>query len=1034
MVRANATFRSLRGNAVQINRVSVCFLYIFVFWLIPLTLQNTADISDRFDEAVQLFYYKEYDRSLEILYTLTEKICSETEFSEKCVKSALIKSNVYRYKREFKKSEEYILRALGHAEELLDPHHPITVRLNAEYAYLKLETSGFEAGMEYARRALDIIENGDLTGRPRAIGNIVMGIMKSSGGDYHASIEHYRSALQAVEHAERSIEIINVLAQAHNNIGVSYRRLGQIDKAMEHYRTNLSLVRDAFGNNHIELAYAYNSIGSVYYTTGDYGTAGDHFYMAAEIIRQNHGENNNLYAGALNNAAVSFHRTGDLDRSVEMLETAQKIKENTLGHDHPDTAVGYANIASIHAENENFQEALENYHRSLSVRESIHGSDHPHLVPVLMKLGEFYITTGEYEQARERLHESLRIIETRIGKNHPDAWEVRINIGRSFIEEERFDEAEDHIKKALHMMIDESGIALGSKPEFSLLSHPLQFLFGLKAMADLQLKTYRFNNRPDNLYDAFYFYELASEVIDFLQREYQSEASKLNLIDQNYSIYTNAIHTSYYLFNETGHDKWLDEILRISEMSRSKIALELLQDMDARNFAGVSDEILDRERELNQNITRLYQQLNTEQARGDEADEVLVSEYRDSLFYLNEDMVRFTEELERQYPAYYELKYDQQLADREQIQSLLTPDETMVNYILAEENIFVVLIDHQQMNIRKIDKSGDLTERILSLRRAVATDSLDLVTENSSLLYSQLVEPLLADIHTNSLIIVPDQALHYLPFEMLLTRKPGHQNYHEFPYLIKEKQIMYAPSATVLQRMTDRRPERPRNLLAMAPFNQYVMDVESPNQLHFERFYANLTPLPLTRFETREIARLFRTRQHLVEYIFPNHTDILLDRNATKDFLITQSLNSYSYIHLATHAFVNESNPNLSGIALWGDEEDDGILYVNDIYNLRMNADLVVLGACETGLGTTYRGEGMIGFTRAFIHAGASNLVVSMWRVNDQPTSDLMVRFYRYIRDGHSYSESLRKAKLDLISHPDYAEPKNWAAFILQGR
>ena len=108
--------------------------------------------------------------------------------------------------------------------------------------------------------------------------------------------------------------------------------------------------------------------------------------------------------------------------------------------------------------------------------------------------------------------------------------------------------------------------------------------------------------------------------------------------------------------------------------------------------------------------------------------------------------------------------------------------------------------------------------------------------------------------------------------------------------------------------------------------------------------------------------------------------------------------------------------------------------YVDDIYTMELNADLVVLGACETGLGLVYRGEGLIGFTRAFIYAGASNLMVSMWRVNDQPTANLMINFYEEIRAGTGYNESLRNAKLTLIENPNTAAPRNWAAFVLQGR
>ena len=230
--------------------------------------------------------------------------------------------------------------------------------------------------------------------------------------------------------------------------------------------------------------------------------------------------------------------------------------------------------------------------------------------------------------------------------------------------------------------------------------------------------------------------------------------------------------------------------------------------------------------------------------------------------------------------------------------------------------------------------------------------------------------------------------------------------------------------------MSRERSSNPRNLLALAPFNQNVD--ERSSELYTERTFSRMTPLPLTDFETREIAKLFREKFSVYDYIFPETADVLLHKDASKRNFLNRELEEYGFLHFATHAFINETNPNLSGIALWG-EEESGILYVNDIYNMRFNADLAVLGACETGLGTLYRGEGVIGFTRAFIYAGVSNLAVSMWRVNDQPTSRLMISFYKKIREGAGYSEALREAKLELIEYPEFSEPKNWAAFVLHG-
>jgi CHAT domain-containing protein len=152
---------------------------------------------------------------------------------------------------------------------------------------------------------------------------------------------------------------------------------------------------------------------------------------------------------------------------------------------------------------------------------------------------------------------------------------------------------------------------------------------------------------------------------------------------------------------------------------------------------------------------------------------------------------------------------------------------------------------------------------------------------------------------------------------------------------------------------------------------------------------------------------------------------------------MSQPLDRYRRLHLATHGLIDERVPARSGIvfSLVGEKEEDGILQMNEIFNLKLDADLVVLSACRTGLGRIVRGEGIIGLVRAFLYAGSSGVVMSLWNVQDQSTAGLMKGFYKHMKDGRGSSEALRMAKLDRIhSHrPVYRHPYYWAAFVLAG-
>jgi len=162
-----------------------------------------------------------------------------------------------------------------------------------------------------------------------------------------------------------------------------------------------------------------------------------------------------------------------------------------------------------------------------------------------------------------------------------------------------------------------------------------------------------------------------------------------------------------------------------------------------------------------------------------------------------------------------------------------------------------------------------------------------------------------------------------------------------------------------------------------------------------------------------------------------------LHQSANEQFIKSGGLEKYKVLHFATHGFVNSEKPELSGILLAQDSigNQDGILYSGEIYNLKLNADLVVLSACETGLGKINKGEGIIGLTRALLYAGSKNIIVSLWQVSDESTSDLMIDFYNNLLNtkNKSFSDPLRKAKLKMISEGKFAHPFYWSPFILVG-
>lgn len=1009
------------------------FLLAALF-LIPASLlaQSETDAEELFNQAEEIYHEGNFEQSRKMFEKASNILCANQGQTQICIESKIHLSNINRVNRNFQTSEELLEEAEQISHQRLGNSHLFQVKINAQKVFLYVDLTDFERARQVVNKTLNMVNDPELAGLPRARAFMVKAYLDEAIGDYNESEGAYLKAIELLEELERDEEVLRFLSHSYNNMGLLTRNLGDTQGAMEYFMEALEVTRAVDGENHPQVGVLYNSIGSIYYFMGDYGQAVDYFLSTADIFRENYGENHERVAGAYNNAGVVYTEMGEIERAAQILERAQRIKENLLGENHIDTAIGYSNLASIYMENENYNAALENYQKSIAVREGIYGGNHPNLITPNINIGEFYTRAKQYNTAREYFSKAKQITEDRIGQNHPNIWDILLNVGNTYQEERDFAAALEKYEKSYEMIVEENGIDPQQEFDVGQLSHPLLFMNTVTKIGDIHIKLYEAEGGVSHLHTAIENYSASIEVVDFLQKSYHSEASKLNLVDQNYSIFTNKIKAYNYLFEETGKESWLDEILATSELSRSRIALELLQDIEAKNFSGVPQEVIDRESSINTDIANFYQELNAEQEKGFEADQDIIAAYRDSLFGSRQELNHLTQQLENDFPEYYRLKYDEGYANRETLENLLEPDEALVNYIVSDEEVFALVLNHEKIQFHSLGSSDSLSSQIKSLRSSVLSDSSAQYSELAYTLYSLLMEPLLADLDSESLIIVPDQSLHYLPFEMLLTETNSASDDDSFRYLIQDYKISYVPSGTVFQTLSQQKMSDPKNLFAVAPFNESTLQVEE--EVAASRYITDLSPLPLTRYETDEIAKIFDEAQSLGEYIFPEKIEILLGKQATKSTIQNTPFQDYGFIHFATHAFVNEEDPALSGIAFWGDEGEDGVMYVNDIYNMEMNADLVVLGACETGLGTVYKGEGMIGFTRAFTYAGASNLMVSMWKVNDQPTANLMIQFYKNVKDGHSYSESLQMAKVELINQPQFAAPRHWAAFVLQGR
>jgi CHAT domain-containing protein len=361
-----------------------------------------------------------------------------------------------------------------------------------------------------------------------------------------------------------------------------------------------------------------------------------------------------------------------------------------------------------------------------------------------------------------------------------------------------------------------------------------------------------------------------------------------------------------------------------------------------------------------------------------------------------------------------------------------------------------------QRRIVGIDVLAD-TQRGLGVSATPFAEDAANFTAASNALYQAVIAPASAQLGEKRLLIVADGALNYVPFEALV-KSADSADYSSLPYLIKTNEIIYSPSASVVSVIRQQSPNRTgRSMLILADpvFNSNdarargaaaptasagirglgiqsaLSDVAGADGTAAD---AKMQGLPLvrlsgTRTEAEQISKLAKATGA--------QADTWLDLEASEDNVETRDISKYRVLHIATHGLLNAERPQFTGVvlSLVGNKNEDGFLRTDEVFNLRLGSPLVMLSACETGLGKEKRGEGVIGLTRAFMYAGAPTVGVSLWSVADKSTAELMTDFYRRLLAGNDTgaSSALREAQLAMITGKKYSAPFYWAPFVLVG-
>jgi CHAT domain-containing protein/tetratricopeptide (TPR) repeat protein len=889
-------------------------------------------------------------------------------------------------------------------------------QIAAERAYAEGTLLRNQGTAEFQRKAVGKYEEaltlsraaGDHSGEADALNTI--GLILPETGEMQKALDFLNQALR-LERAQgfRRWEVVTL-----NGIGVVYYFLGEQQKALDFHTQALQLMR-ATGDRTGE-ATTLNDIGSIYRDLRDFGTALLFFNQALELSRAVGYRTEEAHA--LHEIGLIYLDLGEKQKALDYLSETLPLIREVFNRSYFE-ARSLSSIGWVHYSLGEQQKALDFYNQALRLERA--AGYRRWEADTLYGIGLVYYSLGEQQKALDFYNQALQLMRATGGRGGEAMTLTKI----ALIERDR-----GNLTRA--RSLTETALDL---------------------VESLRTKVASYELRATYFASVHGFYELYIDLLMRLHRQHGDE----------------------------GHD---GAALQASERARSRSLLELLAESGGDIRQGVDTELLDRERTLRQQLNaqaerqmRLLGGPHTEEQAVAAAREIeaLTTEYRDV-----EARIRLAS------PHYAALTHPQPLSLRDiQTQVLLSPDTLLLEYSLGEEKSYLWAVSTTSINSYELPKRAEieaaarhLYEQLTVRDRGERGENLEgrqehltgaeaAYTEAAATLSRMVLSPAAALLGSKRLLIVADGALQYVPFAALPL--PGTTGATDGGRpLVADHEVVSLPSASTLGVMR-------RELAGRKPAAKLVAVLADPV---FDKDDARIRPgpggrgkegagervgrgdgqenvtLPLPPPDIQRalsdvgvggggpgIPRLLFTRREAeaILAVTPAGTGMAaLDFRANRATATSSELGQYRIVHFATHGLLNSEHPELSGLVLSLVDEQgrpvNGFLRLHEVYNLHLPAELVVLSACQTGLGREVRGEGLVGLTRGFMYAGAARVAASLWKVDDAATRELMGRFYRgMLKEGLRPSAALRAAQLEMWRTKRWREPYYWAAFVLQG-
>ncbi len=980
----------------------------------------------------------------------------------------------------YAKAEHLLKNILEEAQKRLS-NQRATIALVHYYLAFNYDLSGrYDEALKHYQKALEnyrAIEQEGNTSISYSIGNCYngIGIMHDFSGRFELALEYYTKALDVYRIAKG--EKSSGVAVAYGNIAIMHKTLGRYEQALEFYHKSLSIRLDIFDPKHPNVAVAYQSLGVTYDDLGQTELALSYLNKALEIDLERFGEHHPKIASRYESLAKVYGKEGQYELAREFFQKSTLIKIALFGKDNPQLCGSYSNLGQVHGELNQIETALDYFQKARNLFLKHFGPSYYDLGKCYDQMGTLYKQTGQPETALFYQQKALVIKLETFGEVNSEVATTYSNMGSLYGQLNQPEKALTYFEKALSIRKEIFG---EQSDKVAITCYNMSIFFQnegryeealaycQKALAAnvIQFNSDDFRKNPvltdsvlskyylaetlrlkaDILYDIFLkkpknidalrlsdqAYELAEVWDNQTRQSFKRAADKNSLLEVAMDAHEGHLEVCLKLFQLTKETIYQEKFFKILESNRALSLLESFQYTKAKTFAGVPDSLLLEEIKLISRVDFYEKKLFEERLKNKKADQSKITLWEGKVFQFKQQADMLNQFIERNFPEYYKLKYNTQVVAIEKVQQILEPDQALLEYFVGKHTIYTFLIQQDRVTMSKLDLDFPLTEQIQSLRNGLYdywllpaearteeryVQSSTQYVKAASELFEKLIAPL--NVLLEKLIIIPDGILGYLPFETLLVHFPEKITaFKSHPYLGRRHQISYNYSATLWKEMRDKQHSSSKGLLAFAPSfggeELLFSDAKDYRRNSFGNLFFNIP-------EATAIAGIF-------------NGEAITGTAATRESFLEQAQN-YAIIHLATHAKLNDLNSDYSFLAFTGaaDSLDEGKVFIRDLYNLRLPAELVVLSACETGIGKLQKGEGVISLARGFTYAGAKSIVTSLWEVNDLSASEIMKHYYTGLKNGERKEVALYQAKMAYIDkqiEDQQAHPFFWAAFV----